>query len=229
MSPDDLQALWLTLKLAVTTTLVLLILGIPLAWWIFKLPPAFKAIGNAVIALPLVLPPSVLGFYLLLAFAPNGPIGLLGNTIGVGQLAFSFHGLVIASVIYSLPFVVQPLINSYESLGQATLEAAASLNAGPLDTFANVVLPQIKPGLLTAGVLGFAHTVGEFGIVLMIGGNIPGVTKVASVQIYDHVESLNYGQAHTLSAVLLVFSFLVLFALYTLSSNAKLFSFRRND
>jgi len=213
-----LQALALTLRLAATTTLVLLLAGTPLAWWLARTRSWLKGPVGALVALPLVLPPVVLGFYLLVLMGPNGPIGQLTQSLGWGLLPFSFAGLVVGSVLYSMPFVVQPLQNAFEALGERPLEAAATLRASPLDTFFSVVLPMARPAYLTAAVMGFAHTVGEFGIVLMMGGNIPGKTRVMSVQIYDHVEALEYSQAHWLAGGLLVFSFLVLLALYTLNS-----------
>jgi molybdate transport system permease protein len=173
------------------------------------------------VALPLVLPPSVLGFYLLLAMGPNGPVGYITQTMGLGLLPFTFWGLVIASVFYSLPFMVQPLQNAFEAIGDRPLEAAATLRASPLDAFFTVAVPLSLPGFLTASILTFAHTVGEFGVVLMIGGNIPGITRVASVQIYDHVEALEYAEAHRLAAVMLIFSFLVLLSLYVWRPNPK--------
>lgn len=211
-----LQALTLTLKLAATTTVVLLLAGTPLAWWLARTRSWLKGPVGALVALPLVLPPVVLGFYLLVLMGPNGPVGQLTQSLGWGVLPFSFAGLVVGSVLYSMPFVVQPLQNAFESIGERPLEAAATLRASPLDTFFSVVLPLARPAYLTAAVMGFAHTVGEFGIVLMMGGNIPGKTRVMSVQIYDHVEALEYTQAHWLAGGLLVFSFLVLLALYTL-------------
>jgi molybdate transport system permease protein len=219
VSQEDIAALWLTFKLATTVTLILLVIGTPLALWLSKtnISPnkqTFRRVINALVALPLVLPPTVLGFYLLLAFSPNSPLGQLMHSLGLGTLAFSFSGLVIASVIYSLPFVVQPLQNAFAAIGPRPAEVAATLGANRWAIFKDITLPLAKPGYITAAVLGFAHTVGEFGVVLMIGGNIPGETKVASVQIYDHVEALAYPQAHVLSAVLLVFSFLVLLLVY---------------
>ena len=213
-----LQALALTLRLAATTTLVLLLAGTPLAWWLARTRSRLKGPVGALVALPLVLPPVVLGFYLLVFMGPSGPVGQLTQSLGWGLLPFSFAGLVVGSVLYSMPFVVQPLQNAFEALGERPLEAAATLRASPLDTFFSVVLPMARPAYLTAAVMGFAHTVGEFGIVLMMGGNIPGKTRVMSVQIYDHVEALEYSQAHWLAGGLLVFSFLVLLALYTLNS-----------
>ncbi|MCQ4346747.1 molybdate ABC transporter permease subunit [Pseudomonas stutzeri] len=211
----DLAAIWLTLKLASLTTLVLLLVGTPIAWWLARTRSRLKGPVGAVVALPLVLPPTVLGFYLLVAMGPNGFVGQLTQSLGLGTLPFTFAGLVVASVFYSLPFVVQPLQNAFEALGERPLEVAATLRAGPWDTFFNVVLPLAKPGFVTAGILGFAHTVGEFGVVLMIGGNIPEKTRVVSVQIYDHVEAMEYAQAHWLAGGMLVFSFLVLLALYS--------------
>lgn len=210
------QAIALTVKLAGTTTLVLLVGGTPLAWWLARTRSWVKAPVGALVALPLVLPPVVLGFYLLVLMGPQGPLGALTQSLGWGLLPFSFAGLVVGSVLYSLPFVVQPLQNAFEAIGERPLEVAATLRASPLDTFLTVVLPLARPAYLTAAVMGFSHTVGEFGIVLMMGGNIPGQTRVMSVQIYDHVEALEYTQAHWLAGGLLVFSFVVLLALYVL-------------
>jgi len=214
-SPEDIDAFAITLKLAATTTLILLIFGTPLAWWLSQTQSRLRSVVEAFIALPLVLPPTVLGFYMLLALSPTGVIGGLLDSLGLPALAFSFWGLVLGSVIYSLPFVVQPLQNSFKAMGQRPLEVAASLGATPLDSFFSVVLPLSKLGYMTAAVLGFAHTLGEFGVVLMIGGNIPGETHVLSIAIYDHVEALEYGQAHWLSAGLLLLSFLVLLLIYS--------------
>ncbi len=213
----DWQPVWLTLKLAALTTLILLVLGTPIAWWLARSQAWYKQMLAAVVALPLVLPPTVLGFYLLLMLGPKGPIGEFTQAIGLGTLPFTFAGLVIASVLYSLPFVVQPLQNTFESLGQRPMEVAATLRASPWDRFVSVILPLSRSGFLTAAVLCFAHTIGEFGVVLMIGGNIPGETKVLSVAIYDHVETLEYDQAHILAAGMLVFSFVVLMILYLLN------------
>ena len=210
----DPSPIWLTLRLAAVSTMVLLSLGLPLAWWLAQTRSGFKTAVEAIVALPLVLPPTVLGFYLLIALSPDGAIGAPWRAIGGATLAFSFTGLVIGSVLYSLPFVVQPLQNAFESMGRRPLEIAATLRAGPWDRFVTVALPLARRGLITAATLGFAHTVGEFGVVLMIGGNIPGKTQVLSIAIYDHVEALEYGQAHVLSAGLLVFSFAVMFAVY---------------
>ncbi|HET6718940.1 MAG TPA: molybdate ABC transporter permease subunit, partial [Rhodocyclaceae bacterium] len=214
---SDLAAVWLTVKLATVTTVLLLLIGTPIAWWLARTASRWKPVIGAVVALPIVLPPTVIGFYLLLTLGPNGPIGQLTQWAGIGLLPFSFAGLVVASVFYSLPFVVQPIQNAFEAIGERPLEVAATLRAGPWDTFFAVVLPLARPGFLTAAILGFAHTVGEFGVVLMIGGNIPDQTRVVSVQIYDHVEALEYTSAHWLSGGMLVFSFVVLLALYTLN------------
>jgi molybdate transport system permease protein len=215
LSATDLSAIWLTIKLATVVTAILLLIGTPLAWWLARTRSWWKGAAGAVVALPIVLPPTVIGFYLLVAMGPHGPIGQLTQALGLGVLPFTFAGLVIASVIYSLPFVVQPLQNAFESIPERTLETAATLRASRLDTFFSVALPLAKPGLLTAMVLGFAHTVGEFGVVLMIGGNIPDHTRMVSVQIYDYVEAMEYAQAHWLSAAMLLFSFVVLLVLYT--------------
>lgn len=211
----DFAAIWLTLKLATVTTVLLLLIGTPIAWWLARTRSRLKGPIGAVVALPLVLPPTVLGFYLLVAMGPNGFVGQMTQSLGLGTLPFTFAGLVIASVFYSIPFVVQPLQNAFEAIGERPLEAAATLRASPWDRFFCVVLPLARPGFVTAGILGFTHTVGEFGVVLMIGGNIPEKTRVVSVQIYDHVEAMEYGQAHWLAGGMLLFSFLVLLALYT--------------
>ena len=221
LSASDLQAIWLTIRLASVVTMILLLVGTPIAWWLARTRSWFKGPMGAMVALPLVLPPSVLGFYLLLAMGPNGPLGWLTTKLGIGPLPFTFWGLVLASVFYSLPFMVQPLQNSFEAIGEQPLQVAATLGASPLNVFFSVALPLAKPGFLTASIMTFAHTVGEFGVVLMIGGNIPGVTRVASVQIYDHVEALEYGQAHRLAAVMLIFSFLVLLGMYLWRPNPK--------
>ena len=222
-SDTDLQAIWLTFRLASLTTLLLLLIGTPIAWWLARTRSRWKGPVGAVVALPLVLPPTVIGFYLLVAMGPNGPVGQLTQAVGIGLLPFTFWGLVIASVFYSMPFVVQPIQNAIEALGERPLEVAATLRAGPWDRFFSVVVPLARPGFLTAAILGFAHTVGEFGVVLMIGGNIPGATRVVSVQIYDHVEAMEYGQAHWLAMSMVIFSFLVLLALYTLKPNQRRF------
>jgi molybdate transport system permease protein len=215
MDAADLAAVWLTFKLASVVTLLLLALGTPVAWWLARTRSRLKNAVVAVVALPLVLPPTVIGFYLLIVMGPNGLLGKFTSALGLGLLPFTFTGLVLASVLYSMPFVVQPLQNAFEAIGERPLEAAATLRAGPWDSFWSVAVPLARPGFLTAAVLGFAHTVGEFGVVLMIGGNIPERTRVVSVQIYDHVEALEYAQAHWLAAAMLVFSFAVLLALYT--------------
>ncbi|EJL01057.1 MULTISPECIES: molybdate ABC transporter permease subunit [Pseudomonas] len=211
----DFAAIWLTLKLASLTTAILLLIGTPIALWLSRTRSWLRGPVGALVALPLVLPPTVIGFYLLLAMGPNGWLGQFTQALGLGILTFSFTGLVIGSVIYSMPFVVQPLQNAFAAIGSRPLEVAATLRAGPWDTFFSVMLPLARPGFITAAILGFAHTVGEFGVVLMIGGNIPEKTRVVSVQIYDHVEALEYAQAHWLAAAMLVFSFFVLLALYS--------------
>lgn len=220
-SEADLQAIWLTLKLATLVTCLLLVVGTPIACWLANTRSLWKGPVSAIVALPLVLPPSVLGFYLLVAMGPNGPLGTVTQAMGLGTLAFTFPGLVIASVIYSLPFVVQPIHNAIDALGPRPREVAATLRAGPIDTFFHVILPLARPGFISAAVLGFAHTVGEFGVVLMIGGNIPGVTRVISVQIYDHVEAMDYAQAHSLALAMVVFSFVVLATLYSFSRKGR--------
>lgn len=216
MENTDLGAVWLTLKLASVVTVLLLLIGTPIAWWLARTRSRLKGVIGAVVALPLVLPPTVLGFYLLIALGPNGPGGRLTEALGLGLLPFTFPGLVIASVFYSLPFMVQPVQNAFEAIGERPLEVAATLRASPWDTFWSVAVPLARPGFVSGTILGFAHTVGEFGVVLMIGGNIPDKTRVVSVQIYDHVEALEYTQAHWLAGGMLVFSFLVLLTLYTL-------------
>lgn len=214
LSPTDLQALGLTLRLALLVTVLLLLLGTPIAWFLARSRSPWKGPLGAVLALPLVLPPSVLGFYLLLLLGPQGPVGRLCAWLGLAPLPFSFGGLVFASVLYSLPFMVQPLQAAFEAVGEGPLEAAATLRASPWDAFFSVAVPLAAPGYWTACLLTFAHTVGEFGVVLMIGGNLPGVTRVASVQIYDYVEALEYPQAHRLAGVLLALSFGMLWLLY---------------
>ena len=221
MADLDLTAFLLTLKLAAVTLLLLLALGTPLAWWLAHSRMRLKSVLNALVALPLVLPPTVLGFYLLLLMGPHGPLGRLTVALGIGLLPFSFAGLVVASVLYSLPFVVQPLQAAFEALGSRPLEVAATLRAGPLDRFFSVALPLARSGFLTAAVLGFAHTLGEFGLVLMIGGNIPGKTQVLSVDIYNHVEALEYSEAHRLAGGMLLFSFSVLLVLYVCNARPK--------
>jgi molybdate transport system permease protein len=222
LNPDDLKALWLTLQLAAVSTVVLLLLGTPLAWWLARSRTRFRPLVEAAVALPLVLPPTVLGFYLLLFLGARGPAGQMMETLGFRPLAFTFSGLVIGSVIYSLPFVVQPIQDAFVRMGRRPLEVAATLGAGPWDRFFSVALPLARPGLLTGAVLAFAHTLGEFGVVLMIGGNIAGETRVASIAIYDHVEALDYGQAHGLSLALLALSFALLLAVYGLNRHARL-------
>jgi molybdate transport system permease protein len=214
-SEADIAAIWLTIRIALSTTIVLLIIGTPMAWWLARTQSRWKGPVSAIVALPLVLPPTVLGFYLLIAMGPNGPIGQLTLALGLGTLPFTFWGLVVASVFYSLPFVVQPIQNAIEGIGKRPLEVAATLRAGPWDCFFSVVLPQAKAGFITASILGFAHTVGEFGVVLMVGGNIPEVTRVISVQIYDHVETMEYAQAHWLSGAMIIFAFVVLTTVYS--------------
>ncbi|GAB3237935.1 molybdate ABC transporter permease subunit [Pseudaeromonas pectinilytica] len=214
LTDSDWQAILLTLKLASVVTFILLWIATPLAWWLARTRSGWRKPIGAIVALPLVLPPSVLGFYLLLAMGPHGPIAPLLAWFGIDPLPFSFSGLVIASVFYSLPFMVQPLQSAFEAIGDAPFEAAATLRASPLDRFLTIALPLALPGFVSASILTFAHTVGEFGVVLMIGGNLPGITRVASVQIYDHVEALEYADAHRLAAIMLVFSFVVLLGLH---------------
>jgi molybdate transport system permease protein len=222
MDGSDLSAIWLTLKLASVVTLLLLVIGTPIAWWLARTSSRWKAPVSAIVALPLVLPPTVVGFYLLLLMGPNGPIGHFTRWLGLGLLPFTFWGLCVGSVVYSLPFVVQPIQNAFAASGQRPLEVAATLGAGPWDRFFNVALPLARPGFLTASVLGFAHTIGEFGVVLMLGGNIPGETRVVSVQIYDHVEAMDYASAHGLALLLLVFSFSTLLLLHVTGSRKAL-------
>lgn len=214
MSEGDWQALWLTLRLATLVTLILLVVATPLAWWLARSRARWRGAVAALVALPLILPPTVLGFYLLLAMGPAGPVGQFTNWVGWGLLPFSFAGLVVASVIHSLPFMLQPLYTAFSAIGQRPLDVAATLRAGPLDRFFTVVVPLARSGFLTGSVLAFAHTVGEFGVVLMIGGSLPGETRVVSVQIYDYVESLDYAQAHRLAGIMLAFAFVVLMAVY---------------
>ena len=221
LTDSDLQALWLTTRLASATTLILLLMGTPLAWWLARTRSWLYRPVSAIVALPLVLPPSVLGFYLLLSLGPRSPLGQLTQSLGLGLLPFTFWGLVVASVLYTMPFMVQPLKTAFEGVGRRPLEVAATLGTSPLATFFRVVVPITRSGFLTAAVMAFSHTVGEFGVVLMIGGNIPGETRVASVQIYDYVEALEYGQAHTLAGILLAFSFLVLLLLNLLRKDTR--------
>ncbi len=215
MSPqgEALQAIWLTLELATLATLVLLLVATPIAWWLSQTCSRWRAPVGALVTLPLVLPPSVLGFYLLVAMGPHGPLGQLTQWLGWGVLSFTFVGLLIGSVIFSLPFAVQPIQHAFEAAGRRPMEVAATLRARPLDAFFTVALPLARPGLMTAAILSFAHTVGEFGVVLMIGGNIPGKTRVVSTQIYGHVEAMEYAQAHWLAGGMLVFSFVILLLL----------------
>ena len=217
MDNADLAAVWLTIKLASTVTLLLLVIGTPVAWWLARTRSQLKGVIGAVVSLPLVLPPTVLGFYLLVAMGPKGWVGQMTEALGLGLLAFTFPGLVIASVFYSLPFMVQPVQNAFEAIGARPLEVAATLRASPWDAFWSVAVPLARPGFLSGAVMSFAHTVGEFGVVLMIGGNIPDKTRVVSVQIFDHVEALEYTQAHGLAGGMLAFSFVVLLTLYTLT------------
>jgi molybdate transport system permease protein len=214
LSPDDWSAIRLSLQLAGATTVLLLLLATPLAWWLARSRSVAAAAVGALVTLPLVLPPTVLGFYLLLALGQNGWIGQLTQALGLGLLPFTFGGLLLASMLYSLPFAVQPLQQAFAAIGPRPLEVAASLRASPLDAFFSVVLPLARPGFISAAIMSFAHTLGEFGVVLMIGGNIPGATRVLSVQIYDHVEALEYPQAHWLAGGMLLFSFVVLLALH---------------
>jgi molybdate transport system permease protein len=214
MTAADWTAVRLTAQLAAASTLLLLLAGTPLAWWLARTRSRAKPLAAALVAMPLVLPPTVLGFYLLLLMGPQGPVGQATQALGLGRLPFTFAGLVVASVLYSLPFVVQPLQQAFEAIAESTLEAAATLRAGPWDRFFTVALPLARPGLVTASVLGFAHTVGEFGVVLMIGGNIPGSTRVLSVAIYDHVEAAEFADAHRLAAVMVAFALVVLAALH---------------
>jgi molybdate transport system permease protein len=217
MSSDDLSAIWLTLRLATFTTLALLALSAPLAWWLARTSSRWRGPVAAVVALPLVLPPTVLGFYLLVALGPEGPGGRLTEALGLGLLPFTFGGLLLGSIVYSLPFAVQPLQHAFEAVGRRPMEAAATLRARPLDAFFTVALPLARPGVVSAAVLTFAHTIGEFGVVLMIGGNIPEKTRVVSTQIYGHVEALEYTQAHWLAGSMVLFSFAVLLGLAVLN------------
>lgn len=214
LTSADFAAIWLTLQLASLTTVLLLVIGTPIAWWLARTRSRLKGPVAAVVSLPLVLPPTVIGFYLLITLGPHGFIGQLTQSLGLGILPFSFAGLVVGSVFYSMPFVVQPIQNAFEAIGERPLEVAATLRASPLDTFFTIVLPLARPGFITAAILGFAHTVGEFGVVLMIGGNIPDKTRVVSVQIFDHVEAMEYAQAHWLAGGMLVFSFVILLVLH---------------
>ena len=220
-SSDDFTAILLTARLALVTTVLLLLIGTPIAWWLARSPSRLKSVVGAIVTLPLVLPPAVIGFYLLVLLGPQGPLGKLTQQLGLGLLPFTFSGLVVASVIYSMPFVVQPIQQAFVAMGQRPMEAAATLRASPLNAFLTVALPLARPGFITAAVLGFAHTVGEFGVVLMIGGNIPGKTQVLSMAIYNHVEALEYQSAHWLAGGMLCFSFLVLLLLYSRGWNRR--------
>ena len=221
MSADTWAAVRLTAELAGLSTLLLLLIGTPIAWWLARTRSAWKPLWASLVAMPLVLPPTVLGFYLLLLMGPHGPVGQFTQWLGVGRLPFTFGGLVVASVLYSMPFVVQPLQQAFEAIPERLLEAAATLRASPWDRFSSVALPLARPGFVTASVLGFAHTVGEFGVVLMIGGNIQGETRVLSVALYDHVEAAEFAEAHRLAAGMVVFALVVLVALYMINRPAR--------
>ena len=221
LGPEALQAIWLTLKLATFTTIVLLLIATPLAWWLSQTQSRWKGPVTALVILPVVLPPTVLGFYLLMLMGPAGPLGQFTQAMGWGLLSFTFTGLVIGSVVFSMPFAVQPLLHAFESMGRRPMEVAATLRASPVDAFFTVALPQARTGLLTAAILSFAHTVGEFGVVLMIGGNIPGKTHVVSIQIYGHVEAMEYAQAHWLAGGMVLFSFMVLLCLALLKNRGS--------
>jgi len=220
-SSADLTAVLLTARLALVTTVLLLLIGTPIAWWLARSPSRLKSVVGAIVTLPLVLPPAVIGFYLLVLLGPDGPLGRLTQQLGLGLLPFTFSGLVVASVIYSMPFVVQPIQQAFAAMGERPMEAAATLRASPLNAFLTVALPLARPGFITAAVLGFAHTVGEFGVVLMIGGNIPGKTQVLSMAIYNHVEALEYQSAHWLAGGMLCFLFVVLLLLYSRGWNRR--------
>jgi molybdate transport system permease protein len=221
-SDADLAAIWLTVELASLVTVLLLLIGTPIAWWLARTSSRWKRPVAAIVALPLVLPPTVLGFYLLVAMGPQGPIGAITQSLGLGLLPFTFSGLVVASVLYSMPFMVQPLHNAFAAIDDRPLEVAATLRAGPLDRFFSVAVPLARPGFIAGAILGFAHTVGEFGVVLMIGGNIPGQTRVASVLIFDHVEAFEYAQAHWLSGMMLVLAFVALMGTYAVQPAKKI-------
>jgi len=221
LDPAALEAITLTLQLASLTTLLLLLVATPIAWWLARSPSWWRGPVGALVTLPLVLPPTVLGFYLLVALGPQGPIGQLTQALGWGTLSFTFTGLLLGSVIYSLPFAVQPIQHAFEAMGQRPMEVAATLRAKPLDAFFSVALPLARPGFITAAILSFAHTVGEFGVVLMIGGNIPGKTRVVSTQIYGHVEAMEYAQAHWLAGGMVLFSFVVLLCLALLKNRGS--------
>ncbi|MCH8181102.1 MAG: molybdate ABC transporter permease subunit [Proteobacteria bacterium] len=221
LDADDLQALRLTASLATLTTVCLLVLGTPIAWWLARTRSRLKGVVAAVVALPLVLPPTVIGFYLLMLMGPHGPVGQFTQWLGWGLLPFTFWGLAVGSVMHSFPFVVQPLQQAFEAIGPRPLEVAATLRASPWDRFVTVALPLARPGFLTAAVLGFAHTVGEFGVVLMIGGNIPGATRVLSVALYGHVEAMDHGKAEVLAGGMVAFGFLVMLVLYVLNGRVS--------
>jgi molybdate transport system permease protein len=218
---SDIAAVLLTARLALVTTVLLLLIATPIAWWLARGRSNLRTVIGAIVTLPLVLPPAVIGFYLLVLLGPEGPLGKLTQHLGLGLLPFTFSGLVVASVIYSMPFVVQPIQQAFVAMGERPMEAAATLRASPLNAFLTVALPLARPGFITAAVLGFAHTVGEFGVVLMIGGNIPGKTQVLSMAIYNHVEALEYQSAHWLAGGMLCFSFLVLLLLYSRGWNRR--------
>lgn len=220
MFETSFTVVWLTLKLAFVVTIILLLVATPLAWWLSQTQSRYKPVISALFAVPLVLPPTVMGFYLLLLLGPNGPIGQLSESLGFGTLPFSFTGIAIACSVHSFPFVVQPLQNSFESIGKRPLEVAATLGASSLDSFWNIVVPLARPGFITAMVMGFCHSIGEFGVVLMIGGNIPGKTRVLSVEIYNHVEAMEYAQAHWLAGGMVVFSFIALLIIYLVNQKA---------
>lgn len=220
MFETSFTVVWLTLKLAIVVTIILLLVATPLAWWLSQTQSRWKPIISALFAVPLVLPPTVMGFYLLLLLGPNGPIGQLANNLGLGTLPFSFTGIAIACSVHSIPFVVQPLQNAFESIGKRPLEVAATLGASRVDCFWNIVVPLARPGFITAMVMGFCHSIGEFGVVLMIGGNIPGKTRVLSVEIYNHVEAMEYAQAHWLAGGMVVFSFIALLMIYLVNQRA---------
>ncbi len=220
MFETSFSVIWLTLKLALIVTVILLLVATPLAWWLSQTQSRYKPVISALFAVPLVLPPTVLGFYLLLLLGPNGPIGKLFEALGWGSLPFSFTGIAIACAVHSFPFVIQPLQNSFEAIGKRPLEVAATLGASPWDCFCNVVIPLARPGFITAMVMGFCHAIGEFGVVLMIGGNIPGKTRVLSVEIYNHVEAMEYAQAHWLAGGMMAFSFFALLLIYLVNHKA---------
>lgn len=221
---EELMPIKLTLELATITTVVLIVIATPLAWWLANAKSKLSSIITSIVTLPLVLPPSVLGFYLLVAMGPNGPLGKLTEALGLGLLTFTFPGLVIGSVVYSMPFAIQPLQGAFEAIGRRPLEVASTLRAKPLDTFFNVVIPLARPGFVTASLLTFAHTIGEFGVVLMIGGNVPGKTQVVSTEIYSYVEAMEYSKAHWLAGGMVIFSFFVLLGLTFLNKkNQRMF------